>query len=220
MFADDTNLSCTGKTPAEIESKLNSDLLYVSNWLKANKLTLNTKKTEFMLIASKRNLDQSPTDLRIHLDDSIIKQVKQKTTLGVTIDNELKWTEHVKEQCKKISSAIALLRKAKQHVPYNDLISMYNSLVAPYFTYCSTVWNDGNETNLEMLYKMQKRAARTITGFNYETRSKTIFQILGWSPLEKILTKREILITFKAIRGAAPEYICNMFTFQRFILIS
>ena len=127
-----------------------------------------------MLIASKRNLYQCPTDLRIHLDESIIKQVKQKTTLGVTIDNALKWTEHIKEQCKKISSAMVLLRKAKQHVPYNDLISMYNSLVAPYFTYCLTVWNDGNKANLEMLYKMQKRAARTITGFNYETRYKTI----------------------------------------------
>ena len=101
MFADDTNLSCTVKTPAKIESKLNSDLLHVGTRLKANKRTLDTKQNEFMLIASKRSLDQSPTDLRIHLDESIIKQVKQKTTLGVTIDNELKWTEHVKEQCKK-----------------------------------------------------------------------------------------------------------------------
>ena len=119
-----------------------------------------------MLIAPKRNLDQS-TDLRIHLDESIIKQVEHKSTIDVTIDNELKWTEHVKEQCNKISSAIALLANAKQHAPYNNLISMYNSLVAPYFTYCSTVWNDGNKTNLEMLYKMQKRAVRTKTGFNY-----------------------------------------------------
>ena len=47
MLADDTNLSCTGKTPVEIESKVNSDLL--QNCLNANKLTLNTKKTEFML---------------------------------------------------------------------------------------------------------------------------------------------------------------------------
>ena len=42
MFADDTNLSCAGKTPAEIEHKLNADLSHVNDWLKANKLTLNT----------------------------------------------------------------------------------------------------------------------------------------------------------------------------------
>ena len=59
---------------------------------------------------------------------------------------------------------------------------------------------------------MQKRAARVITGLNYEIRSKTIFQNLGWNPIEIILKKRELLITFKAICGTAPESICNMFS--------
>ena len=213
MFADDTNLTCTGRTPAEIEHKLNADLSNVNDWLEANRLTLNTGKTEFMLIASKRKLNQFRTDIRIHINGSIIKQVKQKKTLGITIDNELRWTEHINEQCKKLSSAIALLRKAKPHVPNNDLLRIYNSLVVPYFTYCSTVWNDGNKTNLEKLYKLQKRAARIITGLNYETRSKIILQSLGWNPIDNILKKREFLITFKAIRGIAPECICNMFSY-------
>ena len=213
MFADDTNLSCTGTTSTEIESKLNSDLFHVSKWLEANKLTLNTKKTEFMLIASKRKLNHSSADLQILINGSTIKQVKHKKTLGIIIDNELKWTEHIEEQCRKLSSAIALLRRAKPYVPHNDLLCMYNSLVLPYFTYCSTVWNDGNKTNLEKLYKMQKRAARTITGSNYDIRSKTIFWNLGWSPIENIFKRRELLITFKAIRCIAPEYICDMFAY-------
>ncbi|CAB4044146.1 Hypothetical predicted protein, partial [Paramuricea clavata] len=63
MFADDTNLSCTGRTPAEIEHKLNADLSNVNDWLEANRLTLNTDKTEFMIIASKRKLNQFRTDI-------------------------------------------------------------------------------------------------------------------------------------------------------------
>ncbi|CAB3997753.1 Hypothetical predicted protein [Paramuricea clavata] len=97
MFADDTNLSCTGRTPAEIEHKLNADLSSVNDWLEANRLTLNTDKKEFMLIASKRKLNQFRTDIRIHINGSIIKQVKQKNPLGITIDNELRWTEHINE---------------------------------------------------------------------------------------------------------------------------
>ena len=46
MFADDTNLTCSGVSTAEIEYKLNSDLRNLSKWLEANKLTLNTKKTK------------------------------------------------------------------------------------------------------------------------------------------------------------------------------
>jgi hypothetical protein len=50
MFADDTNISSIGNSPADIEVKLNNDVYTnVNNWLIANKLTLNVKKTEFML---------------------------------------------------------------------------------------------------------------------------------------------------------------------------
>jgi retron-type reverse transcriptase len=41
MFADDTNISSIGNSPADIEVKLNNDLCNVNNWLTANKLTLN-----------------------------------------------------------------------------------------------------------------------------------------------------------------------------------
>jgi hypothetical protein len=44
MFADDTNLSCQGKSSTEIENKINTDLENVHKWLIANKLTLNQEK--------------------------------------------------------------------------------------------------------------------------------------------------------------------------------
>ena len=46
MFADDTNLSCQGKSTTEVENKINTDLENVHKWLIANKLTLNQEKTE------------------------------------------------------------------------------------------------------------------------------------------------------------------------------
>ena len=98
------------------------------------KQTNQTGKTEFMLIASKEKLNQFRTNLRMRINGSTIKQVKCKKISGITIDNELKWTEHVVELCHKLSSTIALLRKAKPYVPYSDLLRIYNSLVAPYLT--------------------------------------------------------------------------------------
>ena len=44
MFADDTNLSCTGRTSADIEYKINKDLDNIRKWITCNKLTLNLKK--------------------------------------------------------------------------------------------------------------------------------------------------------------------------------
>ena len=50
MYADDTHLSFANNSIENIDLKLNEDLATVNKWLTANKLTLNTSKTEFMLI--------------------------------------------------------------------------------------------------------------------------------------------------------------------------
>ncbi len=49
---------------------------------------------------------------------------------------------------------------------------------------------------IEKLPKLHKRAARVITGSNYETRSTVIFEKLGWEKIEIILKKREHIMTF------------------------
>ncbi len=83
--------------------------------------------------------------------------------IGITISNN---------QCAKISKNIALLRRAKRFLTENALITMYNSLVLPHFTYCSTVWYNGHITQLTI--KLQKRAARVITNSEYDIRSTEI----------------------------------------------
>jgi hypothetical protein len=148
-----------------------------------------------MLIASKRKLKQFTKTPNIIIGRHSIKQVTNKKVLGVILDDELKWNEHNDEQseCKKISKSICLLKRSRRYVNQNSLINIYNSLVLPhYLTYCSNVWNDGSRTHLNKLYKLQKRAARVITGSSYDIRSKEIFAHLEWEPIENILKKREI----------------------------
>ena len=164
-----------------------------------------------MLIASKRKLKQLSYDPCILIGNHNIKQVTNKKVLGITLDDELRRHKHNDLQCKKLSKSIVLLRRAKRFVNQNVLINMYNSLVLPHFTYCSNVWNDGSRTHIDKLLKMQKRAARIITESTYEVRSKDIFNILQWEPIETTLKKREMIMTFKALQGQLRECMTNIF---------
>ena len=155
-----------------------------------------------MLVGSRQKLQQSLNNPQIVIGNS-------HWSLGVIIDEQLKWKKH-DLQCKKISQSIALLRKAKQFVNHNALLNMFNALVLPHFTYCSNVWNDGSCARIEKLYKLQKRAARVITGSSCEIRSTEIFENLGWERIEIILKKREHIMTFKAlIYGVKSPTICQ-----------
>ena len=168
------------------------DLDNVHKWLTAYKLTLNEEKTEFMLIGSRQRLNQFSGNPNIILGNHTIQQVPNKKVLGVIIDENLKWNEHNDAQCKKISKAIALLRRAKQFVTHEALLNMFNSLVLPHFTYCSNVWNDGNCAHVEKLYKLQKQAARVITSSNYKIRSTAIFNKLQWESIKIFLKNGRI----------------------------
>ena len=55
MYADDTHLTHAGNSVDSIELNLNEDLASISEWLTANKLTLNKSKTEFMIIGSRKD---------------------------------------------------------------------------------------------------------------------------------------------------------------------
>ena len=89
---------------------------------------------------------------------------------------------------------------------------MYNAFVLPHFTYCSTVWQQGNVTHMDKLYKLQKRAARIITGSSYEVRSTDIFKTLHWEPIENIFNRRQQLMTFMALREMTPKYLTELFS--------
>ena len=54
MFADDTNITVPGCTFAELEEATNSELINLYSWLKANNLSLNITKTEFMVISTRQ----------------------------------------------------------------------------------------------------------------------------------------------------------------------
>ena len=88
---------------------------------------------------------------------------------------------------------------------------MHLVLVLPHFTYCSNGWSDGSCSHTEKLKKLQKRAARVITGSTYEIRSTETFEKLGWERIEIILKKREHIMTFKALRGDTPKYLSDLF---------
>ncbi len=78
MFADDTNLTASGSTSTELYNKLNNDLENIHQRLLANKLTLNTSKTEYMIVGSRQRLGKIDEEAEIKLGDNKIKKVQKQ----------------------------------------------------------------------------------------------------------------------------------------------
>ena len=91
----------------EIERCVNIDLDRIRIWLAANKLTLNTTKTEFLLIGSRQRLSTLERNPIIEINKFPIKHVSTSKSLGVHIDGNLSWECHINEISKKIASGIS-----------------------------------------------------------------------------------------------------------------
>ena len=109
MYADDTNVTFSAPTIPDLESQINSELKHIYLWLKANKLSLNVAKTEFMIIGSRQKL-QSLNDYTININVDGVQVNQTQTThsksLGLNIDENLSWKGHIHEISIKVSSSI------------------------------------------------------------------------------------------------------------------
>ena len=87
--------------------------------------------------------------------------------------------------CKKASAGIGAMRCIKPFVPVDTLEKVYKSLVQPYFEYCSPLWDNCGKLLKDKLQRFQSRAARGLSGANYDIRSADIIQTLSLDTLDK-----------------------------------
>ena len=102
MYADDTGLSSKIFNVLENNSELLPVFLKVSDWLKANKLSLNIVKTEYIIIGTSQKLMHLGVVPQIKANNTFLKRVPKTKSLGLIIDETLSWVNHI-EYILKIS---------------------------------------------------------------------------------------------------------------------
>ena len=111
----------------------------LSDWCRANKLSINSKKSNFMIFQPRQK--RQKYDLAISIDSSPIEQVKETVFLSVGIDENLTWKPHILNVSRKISKSIGILYKSSFCLSTASLSILYYSLIYPYIIYCVSVWD-------------------------------------------------------------------------------
>ena len=215
MFADDTNISTSAGSVEKLETQLNIELDKIYRWLVANRLTLNVSKTEYMIIGSRHKLGKIDKDPVIKIGSETVNWVHTSKSLGVIIDDKLKWEDQIDSISKKVSRGIGAIKLIKPYVPKKCLSQVYNALVQPYFDYCSLVWQNCKLELQSKLQKLQNRAARIITGDNWEIRSKDVLNKLNWLPLnQRRLTDTGYCLCAKYLKMKFQYQYLTSFNYQ------
>ncbi len=122
IYADDTTLSTTieivikERNNINIELKINMELVGINEWLKTNKLSININKSKYMIFHTFR---KKVNNVKIKMNNTTINRVNEFNFLGLTIDENLTWKNHINKVAYKLSKRIGILNKLKHFLPLN-----------------------------------------------------------------------------------------------------
>lgn len=215
MYADDTILYFASKDCYELEKKVNEDLKYVKRWLVLNKLNLNTNKTEYMVLGTKSRLKSiGNTTLNINIDGTPLKRVTHCKHLGVSVDENLSWTDHIKSVQKKCSSGLYMLKSIRNIVDKDTMKLVYNALISSHLSYCNIIWDNCGKSFQNTLQKLQNRAARIINNTPWDSSGSYNLNKLEWENLERKRKEDIAIMMYNILHNNAPSYLIEKFSIR------
>ena len=216
LFADDTNLLYADKDLKVLETVVNTELRKVCDWLVINKLTLNIKKSNFVIFRPhQKSLNFQPEINMLDYDSKqyIPLECKEYVKyLGIIIDCNLNWKHHINYVTLKISKTVGIISKLRYYIPNNVLLDIYKSLISPYLTYGEAVWGNAAKVHIQKILVLQKRALRLMNFKSYQDHAIPLFLSTGTLPITMIYVKESSTIIYDILKGDTPETLHKLFT--------
>ncbi len=213
LFADDTTVFYSNKNISALCDTMNTELQEVSNWFKANKLSLNAKKTNLMFLGTRKQTSNIKDDKHsIYLDGCKLDRVHDAKFLGILIDENLTWKKQVDNICKTCSRNVGVLNKVKSFLPSTTMKQLYSTLILPYLNYGLLLWGNVIHTYMNKVLTIQKRAIRIISNSSYFSSTKPLFIKYSLLNIYEMYQKDVVIFMYKFKNRLLPQSFDKCFT--------
>ena len=174
--------------------KLQNDLNILNEWAMTWKMFFNPTKCEFLRVTNKKNT----INFQYFIQSTSIREVQQAKYLGVTINNNLSWSDHITNISNKANSVVGFLRRHFNQCLTKTKSALYLSLVRPILEY--TVWAPHYHTDIYQLEAVQRRTARfAMNCYNHHQSITKMLHSLEWSTLVKRRNHSKIIMMYKIV---------------------
>ena len=189
------------------ETVVNYELSKIREWLKINKLSLNTEKTKFTIFHQPQKKIRIP---EILIDNVPIQCVESFNLLGIYLDEHMSWKHHINSISNQISRSVDILNRLKYILPTHVKLMIYNALILSRINYGILLCG----YNSEIIFKLQKKAMRIISLQKYNAHSEPLFKTLQLLNVNDILKVQQLRFYFSLIHNKLTIYF-NCFNLSR-----
>jgi len=218
LYADDTQLYAT--FDVNDEASLTSSLqtleyciAEIRSWMAKNMLKLNDDKSDVLYVASPHYLKSINTQ-GIHIGEICIKPNNKVKNLGVIFDQCLRMEDHVTTVCRAAYFHLKNIRSLKPYLTHKALLTVTHAFITSRIDYCNSLLYGVSDYNINRLQRIQNCAARIITNTKKYDHITPVLRNLHWLPVRYRIQYKILLITYKAITGKAPDYLCSLISIK------
>jgi len=184
---------------------VNSSLEKISSWMISNKLKLNAQKTKYSCFTNKKSL-AIPDPM---LGNERISRAQTFKILGLHLDENLKFVNHIKSVRSKLGFSSHIINKIKSSTSIKDRILIYNAFVKPILTYALTLWGSTNEKYLDKVRKLQNRIVKNMLMGPSSIVNK--YKKLGIMSMEQLRSYECCQFMHRVNHGMTPVNIEELF---------
>ena len=183
MYGDNHQLYKIGKQLQFVHNQLVKEAELVSSWYKENPLQTNMEKYQILTITPKRQGQRANDDIvSIKVDGNEVISSKTLKILGVDLDEEMNFSRHISELCKRSSQKVGVILRLRNLIPVKAKLELYKSSVHPQLIYCHTVWHFCKASDRRKLERVQERALRAI----FHTKTDSYEELLNRANLSTL----------------------------------
>lgn len=213
FFADDSAILYNHEQETTVATYIQQDLVKLQDFFNTNMLSLNLKKTTFMLFHSNRRnvLNIGP----LYVNEVCIDRTTCYKYLGLTLDETLSWDAHIEELKHKLTPICGVLRKISSFVPVNWLNKLYFALVHSRLHFLVGVWGNASKSRLRELQCIQNRCMKAVLKKPHLYPTVSLFNDVNNSALPiRALYEFQIIVQMHRIL-CDDENIHNNLVFDR-----
>ena len=215
LYADDLQiyLDSTVAGFSDCTKYVNHDLEQINKWSEDNILKINPLKSQAIVIGYPTLLRKITGDInaKLILDNTEIPICNSVNNLGLCINNNLTWLEHVVKICNKVYSSIHSLRCLGSFLTPSIKIQLVNSLIMPHFDYADIVYQDLSQDLASKLQRAQNASVRFMFNLRNYDHIFDAYNKISWIKLEPRRRLHVLTSAFNILRTQTPEYLFSEF---------
>ena len=155
LFADDSKVAKHIKSQLD-QRELHDDLAALERWSRDWLLSFHPDKFHVLSFGNFEDIPCWAADYRIK--GKSLEHVFEERDLGVIVDCELTFEEHIETQVKKANSTLGLIRRSFTFLDMHTLVTLFKVFVRPHLEYAQAVWSPSRKGLISKIEKVQERA--------------------------------------------------------------